>query len=230
MSKIQGSDKGGKKSRDIDRDESTEKIEWLYDKYSRLVYVVANKFVGHHEDAEDVLMLVWETMIKCVDRIEDIKDPKVKGLIVLITERRAIDFLRKRYKNREIEMLTDIIESSPFYATMDQHYEMSEITEVIRHLPKKYAEVLSLYYIYGFNGNEMAEILEVKMPAVMKRLQRARACLKQELEEAGVLEPEKKRSVGASTGQKSISIPVDEEEEKNILSGSEGYVIALNQT
>lgn len=178
--------------RETERKERTAKLEWLYDKYNRLIYVVAYKMVGHHEDAEDILMLVWETLIKCVDRIEDIKNPKIKGLMVLITERRAIDFLRKRYKYRDIEVLTDIIEGTPFYVTTEEHYDESELHEVIRNLPKKYAEVLFLFYVYGFSGSEIADILGIKTPAVMKRLERARKKLKKELQDAGLMDSDQR--------------------------------------
>lgn len=48
-------------------------------------------------------------------------------------------------------------------------------------MPKKYSEVLILYYVNGFSGKEIAELLGIKEDAVMARLSRGRKRLKKEL-------------------------------------------------
>lgn len=40
------------------------KIVKLYEKYNRLMYVIAYNIVQHHEDAEDVVLAAWERIIK----------------------------------------------------------------------------------------------------------------------------------------------------------------------
>ena len=39
------------------------KIVKLYEKYNRLMYVIAYNIVQHHEDAEDVVLAAWERIV-----------------------------------------------------------------------------------------------------------------------------------------------------------------------
>ena len=38
------------------------KIVKLYEKYNRLMYVIAYNIVQHHEDAEDVVLAAWREL------------------------------------------------------------------------------------------------------------------------------------------------------------------------
>ena len=61
------------------------------------------------------------------------------------------------------------------------------VSEIIR-LPKKLKEVVLLYYYEDMNQSEIAEILNVSITTVHRRLEKARALLKDMLEGGYVLE------------------------------------------
>ena len=48
------------------------KIVKLYEKYNRLMYVIAYNIVQYHEDAEDVVLAAWERIIKNLDKISKV--------------------------------------------------------------------------------------------------------------------------------------------------------------
>lgn len=56
-----------------------------------------------------------------------------------------------------------------------------ELYQVLRNIPKKYSEVLILYYVNGFTGKEIANLLGLREDAVMTRLSRGRKRLKREM-------------------------------------------------
>ena len=135
------------------------KIVKLYEKYNRLMYVIAYNIVQHHEDAEDVVLAAWERIIKNLDKISKIDCQETKALIVIIVERIAIDFYRRNKRT-----LSKII-----------------YKDVLQNIPKKYAEVLILYYVNGYKSREIASFLNITESNVTQRLSRARKFLRKEL-------------------------------------------------
>ena len=64
----------------------------------------------------------------------------------------------------------------------------SELVSEIMRLPEKYKEVVLLYYYEGMNQSEVAQILNVSITTVHRRLEKARELLKKQLEGGNVLE------------------------------------------
>lgn len=164
-----------------DSPEDKRKIEKLYEKYHKLMYVVAYNILKHHEDAEDAVIESWEKIIRHLDKINDIDCQETKSFLVIVVERTAIDYYRKNKKRNSVQVMIDEYEESPYFATKDKAFDSLELYQVLRHIPKKYSEVLILYYINGFSGKEITNLLGIKEDAVMTRLSRGRKRLKKEL-------------------------------------------------
>lgn len=165
----------------VDSPEDKRKIEELYEKYHKLMYVVAYNILKHHEDAEDAVIDSWEKIICHLDKISEIACQETKSFLVIIVERTAIDYYRKNKKRSNLQVMINEYEESPYFATKDKALENLELYQVLRHIPKKYSEVLILYYVNGFTGKEIAKLLGIKKDAVMIRLSRGRKRLKKEL-------------------------------------------------
>lgn len=165
----------------VDSPEDKRKIEKLYEKYNKLMYVVAFKILKHSQDAEDALMESWEKIIVHLDKINKIDCQETKSFLVIITERTAIDLYRKKRKRGKIVSALSEYEDSPFFATREKEFENVELHHVIRNIPKKYSEVLILHYINGLTGGEIAKLFGMKEDAVMKRLSRGRKMLREEM-------------------------------------------------
>lgn len=65
--------------------------------------------------------------------------------------------------------------------TKDIAYEEVEMLELFRSIPKKYGEVLLLYYVNQMTAKEIADVLSIKQAAVEKRLSRGRKLLRKEI-------------------------------------------------
>ena len=166
-----------------DSPEDKRKIEKLYQKYHKLMYVLAYNILKHHEDAEDAVIESWEKIICHLDKISEIDCRETKSFLVIVVERTAIDYYRKNKKQSYLQVLIDEYQESPYFATKDKAMENIELYQVFHDIPKKYSEVLILYYVNGFTGREIANLLGIKENAVMARLSRGRKRLKKELGE-----------------------------------------------
>lgn len=159
----------------VDSPEDKRKIEQLYEKYHRLMFSVAFQILRHKEDAEDAVFHAWERIIKNLNKIDEIDCKKTKSFLVIITERISIDHYRK--KSRREEVFSESPEESPYFITREKDFETIETMGWLRSLPKKYSEVLILYYVNGLSLKEIAEILDLKQNSVASRLSRGRKML-----------------------------------------------------
>lgn len=164
-----------------DSPEDKRKVEKLYEKYHKLMYVLAYNILKHHEDAEDAVIESWEKIISHLDKINEIDCQETKSFFVIVVERTAIDYYRKNKKRSNVQVLIDEYEESPYFVTKDKALENLELYQVLRHIPKTYSEVLILHYVNGFTGKEIGNLLGLKEDAVMARLSRGRKRLKKEL-------------------------------------------------
>ena len=165
----------------VDTPEDKRKIEKLYEKYNRLMYVVAFNVLKHSEDAEDAVMETWEKIIAHLDKIKKIDCQETKSFFVIVTERTAIDLYRKNKRRGRVMLALPEYEESPFFATREKEFGNVELYHVMRNIPKKYAEVLILHYIQGLTGKEIAKLFDMREDAVMKRLSRGRKLLREEM-------------------------------------------------
>lgn len=164
-----------------DSPEEKRKVEKLYEEYHRLLYAIAFNILKHHEDAEDAVIESWEKIIRHSRKINEIDCQATRSFFVIVVERTAIDYYRRNRKRRDVQILVDEYEESPYFIMKDWELENVELYQVLHELPKKYSEVLLLYYVNGFTGKEIADVLGIKENAVMTRLFRGRKQLKKEL-------------------------------------------------
>lgn len=157
------------------------KVERLYEKYHKLMYVLAYNILKNHEDAEDAAIASWEKIIRHLDKIDEVECMETKGYLTLVVERTAVDFYRRNKKRNKRQVLLDEYQESFCFATRDNGLENIELYQTLRHIPKKYSEVLILYYVNDLAGREIAELLGIREDAVMTRLSRGRKWLRKEL-------------------------------------------------
>ena len=164
-----------------DAPEDKRKIEKLYQKYHKLMYVLAYNILKNHEDAEDAVIESWEKIIRHLDKVNEIECQETKSFLAIVVERTAIDHYRKNKKRSDIQVAIEEYEDSPYFAVKDKALENLELYQALRQIPKTYSEVLILYYVNGFTGKEIANLLGIKEDAVMARLSRGRKRLQKEL-------------------------------------------------
>lgn len=160
----------------IDSPDDQVKFERVYNKYRYLMLHVANQILQNHHDAEDAVHQAFISIIENLDKISEVNSPKTRSYIVIITERKAIDLLRKIQRQQTLELNEELV-GVEIPSDMD-----NPIAEAIAKIPAQYREVLLLRYHNGFSSKEIASILNISDSGVRKLIGRAKIALQEEIE------------------------------------------------
>lgn len=121
------------------------------------------------EDAEDIAQEVFISYVKAKPAFESAEHEK--AWLLRVTINRCKSFFRSAWQ-RKTTGLEDDFPDTPF--TPDE----TAVVEAVNRLPKKYRQVIYLYYIEGYATGEIAAILEMPQNTVLSQLARARKLLK----------------------------------------------------
>jgi RNA polymerase sigma-70 factor (ECF subfamily) len=159
------------------------------------VWRTAYRLLGNHADAEDCFQ---ETFLSAfaLSRQESFVHPK--ALLHRLTTARALDRLRRRYRNARRENGILELNGPPAQgAGPSQLAEAAELSERLRAalamLPAKQAEAFCLFYLDGWDYARMAPHLDSSVNGVGVLLHRARHKLRQILAEVPQPEPAQRR-------------------------------------
>lgn len=144
------------------------------EQYLDMVYRIALNYFRHPQDAEDIAQ---EMMLR-LWREEGAfgSDAHLRYWLVRVTLNLCRDHARSAWHRRTIPLVSC---PEPSFSTP----ERSALYQAVMGLPAKYRLPLYLYYYEGYSVTEVGELLRLNPSTVQTRLARARAKLKQELEE-----------------------------------------------
>jgi len=152
----------------------------LFEKYSRLLLGVCNRYASCIEEAEDIMQ---EGFVKI---FLNIKNFKGEGSLVAWMRRiminTAITHYHKMLKHRYHEDLENVSELK-FEETNWEEADFSreELFNVIHQMPQGYRQVFNLYAVEGYKHREIAEILKIDENTSKSQYSRARRWLQERL-------------------------------------------------
>ena len=166
----------------VDTEEGKQKFTAVYNLWNRPMYYAALKVTGDTGLAQDALQEAFLYIAKNVAKIDDPASDETKAYLMLTVSSQA-----KKIMSRQREIInSDLVEASEELVVEDFIFEMFEqedLTQKIKALPEEYRTPLLLHYGQGFSGREIARMLDMKEPAVRKRIERAKRLLSQLLDE-----------------------------------------------
>ncbi len=144
-------------------------------RYGEYIYNMVYYTVLDEEDAKDLTQEIFYKIWKGLDNFRN--EASVKTWIYRITQNHLKNFLlrRKIKKFISLEFLFD--EKNSDFESKDYN-EIDKLEYKLSKLPDDYRRILVLFYIDGFNINEISEILNTKPNTVKSKLHRAREKLK----------------------------------------------------
>jgi len=157
--------------------------EELVRRYERLVGRVLYPYARREISVED---LVQETFLRAYDRLETFNpDYRFKTWLLAIANNLGVDTLRRRREIVEFNPETHAsVVRGPEAEALDAD-RFRGVQEAVATLPEAYGVPLVLRYSEGMSYAEIAEVLDITVPAVKSRLFRARKMLGERLEEVG---------------------------------------------
>ena len=129
--------------------------------------------------AEDV---VQEAMLRAWKSLESLRDDAAAKpwLLTIVRRENARYFERKRLETVDIDNLTA---SQAALLAEQPDDDLGDMRQAIYALDDDYREPLVLQVMMGYSTNEIAETMELKQGAVLTRLHRARAKLREAMDE-----------------------------------------------
>ena len=125
---------------------------------------------------QEALLRAW----KSLDKLREDGSAK-QWLLTIVRRENARFFERKRLETVDIDDLTPAQEA---LLGVEENNELDEMRRAIYALDDDYREPLVLQVLMGYSTNEIAEQMGLKQGAVLTRLHRARARLKDKMAQA----------------------------------------------
>jgi RNA polymerase sigma-70 factor, ECF subfamily len=139
----------------------------------RFVYWLCRDRTLAEDVVQEALLRAWRSFDSLAD------EQAVRSWLLTIARRElARTFERRRIETVDIDGLAEPAEQA--VAANDPH-EVLEMRRAIMQLDLMYREPLVLQVLFGYSTNEIAQHLEISLPAVLTRLFRAREALRRRL-------------------------------------------------
>ncbi len=170
-----------------------EELAQCVDTYGGDIYRFCRYLTRSAEEGEE---LYQETFLKAVELVEKIDmHNNPKSYLISISLRlwrnkcRRLNWRKSRTETQSMEMLQEngqepCDDTTPEEQCID-HELNALVTQCVDALPALYRTPICMYYSAGLSVKEIAAILKLPEGTVKRRLHRARALLKKQLEDAG---------------------------------------------
>lgn len=146
----------------------------------RQMYCTAKTILKNDEDCADA---VQEAIVKAFLKIDTLKNDKyAKTWLIRILINECYNLLRRESKLTLLESVSGVSK-----AQTEEKKDYSDLYQAVNLLKEELKLPVVLYYAEEFSIREIAQILDISEGAVQKRLARARAQLKIQLERMEVL-------------------------------------------
>jgi RNA polymerase sigma-70 factor, ECF subfamily len=166
---------------------SADALERLCDHYIPKIYNFILKRVGSVPDAEDITSIVFEKVVVNLGSFDETR-ASFTTWIYKIAANSVTDFYRSKGRRKESSLDDDAAG-----AVADEGDELERadlymvLIDLMKKLPPKYAEALSMRYFAGMRVQEVAATLGITESAASKRILRGLEGLRQ-LAEGGPLD------------------------------------------
>ena len=127
----------------------------LYDRYSSVVYAVALRVLGDAAAAEDILQEVFMQLWRNPGSF-DASRGNLAPWLAVIARNRAVDVLRKRRPQTEIDETTVSVEPD-LAAEADRGRAAEKVRAVLKEMPPAQRSALERAYFEGYSHSEIAE-------------------------------------------------------------------------
>ncbi|HLJ89496.1 MAG TPA: sigma-70 family RNA polymerase sigma factor [Candidatus Angelobacter sp.] len=127
----------------------------IYDRYSGIVYGVALRVLGNTAEAEDVLQEVFLQLWRNPQAF-NAERGRLPAWLAVITRNRAIDHLRKRPMEEDVEELSIAVDDD-LAETASQRQAADKVRTVLSQLPLAQRQALEFAFFEGMTHTEIAE-------------------------------------------------------------------------
>jgi RNA polymerase sigma-70 factor (ECF subfamily) len=152
----------------------------IIDRYKDAVFGIALAKVRNFHDAEDIAQTVF---VEAFQKLETLREAERLGpWLRTIAINRSINHLNRKPLLVDLDEVGGLRDTGPTpHAEMEQKEVRDRVLDEIGRLSKAQRETTTLYYIDGFSQEQIANLQEVPVGTVKRRLHDARKRLKEEM-------------------------------------------------
>ncbi|MWB96368.1 sigma-70 family RNA polymerase sigma factor [Flavobacterium sp. GA093] len=158
----------------------------IYNRYSKAMFNVAYRIVKDEHFAQDVMQ---EGFLKAFTKINDYKQEVAFGAwLKKIIINYSIDFYKKNNAFQVEDLSKTLYKVEENDGVLSENIDLNtlkvkQVLDVISSLKDNYRMVLTLFYIEGYDQEEICEILNISYANCRTTLSRAKESLRKKLEE-----------------------------------------------
>lgn len=166
-------------------------IEYLVEKYNKLVYKICYDMLGSSLDAQDTTQEVYLSLYINFERYGNLSENDIKNIICKIALNKCKDILKS--KARKLQNLTsdDQIALENYESDNDIEEEIylkdrtNYLSKIINELKEPYNDVLRKYYLEELSLEEIAKLRNTSKATIKMQIHRGKNILKEKIEEDG---------------------------------------------
>ncbi len=153
----------------------------LFDKFAPKMLAVCSRYMKNQSETEDVFQI---GMVKVFNKLSDFKgEGPLEGWIRRIMVNSCLDQLRKNQRFVADKNLDDVSFLIEVKEEISSRLMAEDLIALIQKMPAGYRVVFNLYAIEGFSHQEIAERLNISESTSKSQYLRARAYLRQRIDE-----------------------------------------------
>lgn len=155
----------------------------LYDRYVDSMYILCLRYIPGASDAEEVLSDAFFKCFRNMHQFRYIGEGSLRAWLSRIVVNECLMFLRrKKQLILSIDDRPDLPVSDTSESAIDK-MQAGDILKYIRELPAGYRTVLNLFVFEDMGHKEIAELLQISENTSKSQLFKARALLKQKIQD-----------------------------------------------
>lgn len=154
-------------------------FEVLVRRYQQKVFSFVRRIVFEDAAAQDITQEVMFRIYTVVDRIDLSK--KFSTFLFEVAKNKALDYKKAQKIHLPLEEAEYIDDDFSIYESLIEEEAADQIRLAIQTLPKKYSQVILLYYLNDLSYEEIAEKLGIPLNTVRTNLRRGKEALLEHL-------------------------------------------------
>ncbi|HWY68286.1 MAG TPA: sigma-70 family RNA polymerase sigma factor [Terriglobales bacterium] len=151
----------------------------LHDRYSQVVYSVALRVLGETTQAEDILQEIFLQLWRNPQTFDSNRG-SLGAWLAVITRHRAIDQLRRRRPESDIEDVIVAVDTR-IEQTTDRNMAIAKIRAVVEQLPAEQRKPLEMAFFEGLTHSEIASKTGEPLGTIKTRIRSALLTLRKAL-------------------------------------------------
>lgn len=170
----------------VEDEQRRSKLEEIYINYKKDAFWIANNILKDHHEAEDVVQEAILKMSSIIKKINTVKCNKTKGLFVIIVRNLSLNIYNRRKHiipnpyDDELEIVSEDLSLEEQIIRLEQ---AKLISKKLGKINPSYSDILTLKYYYEYSNLEISKLLNITEGNVRIRLYRAKAAIKEILEQ-----------------------------------------------